>query len=430
MLRRIYPRLARPFSLMRSGALRLVGFALSVVLLAAASLLAIPAMIAASGEAAWGAIALGQVVGTVGGVAVGYGWGWFGPARIAGSRPPERRTEYLESVIARGTLALPVCIASGGVAYLLASSTPIFAAAGAVSATCMGLSASWYFVGLSRPFTMLVLETLPRAAGTGAAVLLMMSGHSALMGPLGMMGGLFAALAVSSVWILRETTPNGGIPVNRRPLRLIYLSNRHGIASALGSASYLAAPLAIVSVVAPNIQPAFALADRVKGLVFVASAPAASLLQGWVPRAKGSDRARRANIAIFCAGGFAVILGIATAALARELVNWLSNSQISISWMAAFLMASCVSVTLFQNVLERAALAAFDKLRASAVSVAIGSALGLPMVGLGAHYFGTEGALGGVLLGLVVCVGVELTIYLWVLREMRRRGGFHGPVTD
>ena len=49
-----------------SAIARLIGFGSSVVLLAAAALAAIPAMIAASGEAAWGGIALGQAVGAIG----------------------------------------------------------------------------------------------------------------------------------------------------------------------------------------------------------------------------------------------------------------------------------------------------------------------------------------------------------------------------
>ncbi len=423
MLHRLRALFERSYSLVRSGALRLVGFALSVLVLAAASLAAIPAMIAASGDAAWGAIALGQVIGTVGGVAVGYGWGWFGPARVAQYDPTARRTEYVESVIARGVLAPPVCAIAAILAYVLASSAPLFAVAGAVSATCMGLSASWYFVGLSRPFMMFAIETVPRAAGTGAGVILMMMGHSALMGPLGMFCGLIAALAFSSIWILWAAKREGAASGNRRPLRTILLLNRHGVASALGSAAYIAAPLAIVSVVAPSIQPAFALADRVKGLVFVASAPAAAVLQGWVPRASEAARVRRANIALFSAGVFAVFLGVGTAAVAPGLVSWLGNGQISVSWIVVVLMAGCVAITLFQNVLERAALATFGRLRAAVKAVALGSLVGLPLVGIGARQLGTAGAMAGVLAGLLASVAVELVTHLRVVREAHRSNG-------
>jgi O-antigen/teichoic acid export membrane protein len=390
-----------------------------VVILAVASLIAIPAMIKASGEAAWGAIALGQYIGTVGAVAVGYGWGWFGPARIAQYGASQRRVEYLESLTTRGVLILAVSPVAAALAYELASSAQFFAAVSAVSMTSMGLSANWYFVGLSRPFTMLALDTLPRAAGTAAAVILMNMGHSAIMGPLGMFGGMMAALWLCTIWVLRETGRAGAEHRKRRSLRTVLVLNRHGIASALGSSAYLAAPLAIVSVVAPSIQPAFALADRVKGLIVVASAPAVTVLQGWVPRASGAARVQRANIALVSAGICATALGLGTAIAAPGLVSWLGNNQISLSWEVIVLMSCCVSVALFQAVLERVALATFERLRAAVKAVAVGSIVGLPLVGVGARLLGTAGALAGIVVGLLVSVAVELIAYVNVAVEER-----------
>jgi len=403
----------------RSGAPRLVGFGLSVAILAVASLIAIPAMIAASGEAVWGAIALGQYIGTVGAVAVGYGWGWFGPARIAQSDATGRRVEYLESLITRGVLILAVSPVAAGLAYGLASSAPHFAAVSAVSMTSMGLSANWYFVGLSRPFTMLALDTLPRAAGTAAAVILMSMGHSAIMGPLGMFGGMMAALCLCTIWVLRETDRAGAERRMRRSVGTVLVLNRHGIASALGSSAYLAAPIAIVSVVAPGIQPAFALADRVKGLIIVASTPAVTVLQGWVPRAVGAARVQRANVALVSAATLALILGFGTIVVAPGLVRSLGSGRISLSWEVIVLMSGCVSLALFQAVVERVALATFERLRAAVKALAAGSIVGLPLVSVGARQFGTAGALGGIIVGSLVSVAIELIAYVNVVEKER-----------
>jgi O-antigen/teichoic acid export membrane protein len=396
-----------------------MGFGLSVLILAVASLIAIPAMIAASGAAVWGAIALGQVIGTVGAVAVGYGWGWFGPARIAQYGATERHVEYRESVVTRGVLVLPISTIAAALAYLLASTTPLFAAVGAVSMTSMGLSATWYFVGMSRPFTMLALDTLPRAGGTAVGVILMSMGHSAVMGPLGMFGGMVAALSLSTIWILRESEQAGALLRPRRAVRTVLMSNRHGIASALGSSTYNAAPLAIVSIVAPGIQPVFALADRVKGLVVVACAPAVTVLQGWVPRASGVARVHRANIALVCSGSAAIVLGLGTAVVTPRLVNWLGNGQITVSWQVIVLMSSCVSMTFFQSVMERVALATFERLRPAVMALAAGSAVGLPLVGVGAHLAGTAGAFGGILAGVLVSVAIEVVVYARVTGHVR-----------
>src|SRR5689334_8654126 len=125
----------------RAGISRLFGFALSVVTLGVLSLVAIPAMIAADGKIAWGAIALGQAIGTSGGVIAAYGWGLFGPVQVATADASERRSGYLESVTTRMTLVLPVALVAAALASALAPGWPLFAAVGAVSATSMGLSA-------------------------------------------------------------------------------------------------------------------------------------------------------------------------------------------------------------------------------------------------------------------------------------------------
>jgi len=411
MPRRLLALLGRSRSLLRSGSTRLIGFGLSVIISAAASLAAIPAMIAASGEAAWGSIALGQAIGLVGGVAVGYGWGWFGPARIAQCSVAERRVEYFESLIARGVLVLPVAAVAAVVANLLAPSAPLFASVSAAASTSMGLTAAWYFVGLARPFVMLALDTLPRAGSTAVAIYLMHTGHSAVLGPVGTFFGSVAALALSTIWVIRETDRDGA--QYRKPLsaRTLLARNKYGVASGLAATVYSSAPLAIVSVVAPSIQPAFALVDRIRLLVVVAAAPAVTVLQGWVPRAFGVARVRRANIALLSALMFAAVLGMITRVGAPILVNWFGNGRISVSWEVYLFLSCCVAVTLFQSVLEKVALATFDELRAAIKSLATGSIVGLPLVGVGASQFGVAGALGGVLIGLLVVVAFELIAY-------------------
>lgn len=392
---------------------KIVGFGLSVVILAIASMVSIPAMIAASGKVVWASVALGQVIGTIGAVAVGYGWGWFGPARIAQYNATDRRAEYFESLATRASLVFPVTIIAATTAYLLAPTAPVFAAAGAVAMTVVGLSANWYFVGLSKPFTMLTWETLPRAAGTAAGVVLMHMGYSAIMGPLGMILGMLAALASSTVWVVRETRLDGAKRRERRSVSLVLVENRHGIASALGAAAATASPLAVVSVLAPTVQPAFALVDRVRGLIVTSSAPAVTILQGWVPRpASEEDRLRRANNALVVAGIGAILLGAGTVIVAPSLFDWLSNRQIVVSQPVVLLMSACVALSLFQGVLERVALATFHRLRAPVVAVVVSLLVGLPTVGVCARLFGTAGALVGVLVGLLIGITIELVAHI------------------
>jgi O-antigen/teichoic acid export membrane protein len=403
----------------RSGVITLFGFGLTVLLLAVASLAAIPAMVAADGEVAWGAIVLGQSIGSIGGVVAGYGWGLFGPARVANASPTVRRLEYLESVVARIILMLPVSVIAAALASVLAPGWPMFAAVGALSGASVGLTANWYFVGVARPYIMLVVETIPRAAGTAAGIVLMDLGHSAIAGPAGMLFGMLGGFAISTIWVFWSTTREGAGRVRPRPLRVVLSSHRHGVASNLGLAAYWAAPIVIVSVVAPAVQPAFALADKVQKQINVALAPASAVLQGWVPRAAGSARVRRTRVALTLSAGFAIVLGAGTAAVSPTLLDWLGHGEISVSWAVIVLMAACISVTFFERVIETAALAPFERLDVVARAVIVSSVVGLPLVALGAVFHGTVGALTGVLAGLLVCVAIE---YIEYARTVKRLG--------
>jgi hypothetical protein len=377
-------------------------------------------MIAADGKVTWGAIALGQAIGTSGGVVAAYGWGLFGPAEVAGAAATERRVGYLESIRARMALLLPVATVAASLAFVLAPARPIFAAVAAVSATDTGLTAQWYFIGLARPYALLVLETIPRAGGTMAGIILTGLGHSAVTVPVCAFLGMISGFAISTAWVFRSTGREGAERLRPRPLRVVLSSHRHGVATDFAMATCAAAPLMIVSAVAPAVQPAFALADKVQTLTQSGLLPARVVLQGWVPRATGSARAKRARTALLVSAGFAVAVGAGMVALAPGVMGWLGNGQISVSWGVVLLLAAWIALNFFVRSVELVALAPFDKLDVAARAIVANSIVGLPMVALGAVFFGTMGALSGVLLGLLICLVIEYAEYLSSVRPLSR----------
>jgi hypothetical protein len=346
----------------------------------------------------------------------------FGPARIAGSSPTVRRAEYIEAIRTELVLLVPVAAIGAVVACALAPGEPELAAAGAVAATTVGLTPSWYFVGLAQPYAMLLLDTIPRAGGTGVGIVLMHLGHSALTGLIGMLAGVIAGVIVSTASILWSTGREGAERVSPRALRTVLTEHRHGIASSLGVSTYYAAPLMIVSVVAPGMQPTFALADKVQKQAAVALAPASTVLQGWVPRVTGSDRIGRAKAALAAGSGFAIVIGVGAATLLPFLTNWLGNGEISLSLGAIVLMALCISITFIERVFEVAVLAPFERLDVVTRAIAVSTIIGLPLVALGAAFLGAVGALGGVLCGVVICVVIECIEFARTIRQPTRKG--------
>ncbi|QXT63424.1 lipopolysaccharide biosynthesis protein [Tessaracoccus palaemonis] len=397
-----------------SGLNKAFGYALSMLLLAVASLVVIPAMIRASGDAAWGAIAVGQSVGAIAAVAVAYGWSLSGPAEVARGSADQRREEFVSSVKVRLSLFVPVVLVAVLVSMLLAPARPDLATLGSATASLAGLTANWFFVGLARPYVFLLVETVPRVVGTLVGILLMRHGADAGLGLACQSAGFLVAFCLSSVWIFAYLRRSGAVPAVVPGLGPLLRSRGDGLVSALGSAGYVAAPVIIVSAVAPAVQPLYALADKLQRQVSVAMGPAVTVLQGWVPR--GRHSASRARRGLAGSAGIAVLMALAVWVAGRPLLGWLGAGSLEPSGVLVVLMAVFVALNFMESVIAKTVLATFGKLRAVARATLVGALVGLPLVAAGAVWWGAEGALVGVVLGLAVRMGWELVVALRVLR--------------
>lgn len=375
------------------------------------SLAVINAMVASDGPLAWGAVALGQAIGYVCCIILGYGWNVSGPAKISRATPSARRREYADSIRVKMLLLIPTCAFSALIAALFYSDRPFFAVAGAISFTLTGLTGSWYFVGVSRPYAMLVLETLPRVLGMLVGIFLMKNGHSAIVGLICMGTGMLVAFLVITAWVYYSTRDDKATVKPKRSLVAIFADQRHGVSSAVLSGLYLAMPLVIVSVVAPAVQPEFALADRVKNQVLAAVNPLVTVLQGWVPRDVGEGRRERARIALVATCAIAVLLSIGIVFIAPTLFRWLGDGQIHVNLSVTILVAVLIATAVVDQVLGKAVLASFGKLKIITHATAWSAVVGFPLVLLGALSQGAAGAFAGVVAGMLVRVGLQMVGY-------------------
>lgn len=404
---------ARKYPRLRTAASKLLGFSSSTIFLAVTSFAVIPAMIAASGKFAWGAVSLGQSIGAVTGVVVLYGWGLIGPAIVAGASPTARRVAYAESVVARFALWLPFAAIAAISSAIVAPDWKGFAAASAVSTTSIGLSSGWYFIGVARPYAFLVLETLPRAGGAVAGIALMSMGRSALAGVVCIFIGMVVGIVCSAVWILWSTKREGAISTQRRPIRELLLVHRRGIIPSLGLAAYEAVPIMIISVAAPAIQPAFALATKIATLATTGLKPLGTVIQAWVLRPAGAQaRGQRARTAVVATAGASAALASIVAPITPLLRDWLGQGQIALSLGALAATSAYIGVYFFKWTLERAVLVTFDRSTTITRAVAICSITGLPLVALGGVFLGVTGGMTGVLAGLIAGTAYELCDYV------------------
>lgn len=399
---------------MLRGGGRLVGFGLSVVLLAASSLVLIPVMVESGGMRAWGSIALGQTVGTVAAVLVYFGWGHTGPAMIARADAAAGRVEFAESLRTRLVLFLPVAAVACVLAALVSPSDPLLAAAGCLSATAVGFTSDWYFVGSRRPFAYLALETVPRVLGTAVGIVLLLNGASVIAGPLCMLAGMLLGFAATSWWVLRRRSPG---PKARRSVREIILAQRHGVGSGIGTSAYSALPLVLISLVTPGIQPVYALVDKLQRQLSVALGPVVAVVQGHVPRRELSVTVHRARQALLAGAVFSVVLAGAVLLAAPWLFAWLGAGQVQPEHAVMVLMSVFVGLNVWESILARAVLAAFGRLDAVARGTLVSVVLGLPLVVVGALTFGLVGAFVGLLTGLAARAVFELVVAVVFMRR-------------
>ncbi|WP_227468261.1 hypothetical protein [Microbacterium sp. YJN-G] len=407
---------ARSSALLHGGG-RLVGFGLSVGLLAVSSLLLIPAMVDVGGQRAWGAIAVGQSIGAVGAVMIYFGWGHTGPAMIARADAAAARTEFVDSLRTRMLLFVPVTTIACVVAAVVAPSHPLLSAAGCLSAAAVGFTSDWFFVGKRRPYAYLLLETVPRVLGTAVGILLLISGAQVIAGPLCMLGGMLLGFAATSCWVVLRDRPPVAEP--RRTVRRVIVAQRAGVGSAVGTSAYSALPLVLISLVAPGIQPAYALVDKLQRQLSVALGPVVSVVQGYVPRRDPAVTIRRATRALWAGAGFCAALAAAVLVAAPWLFAWLGAGQVQPEYAVMALMAAFVGLNVWESILARAVLASFDRLDAAARGTIISAVIGLPLVIAGALTLGLVGAFAGLLVGLLARTGYELTVAVVHVR----RGG-------
>ncbi|WP_417234442.1 lipopolysaccharide biosynthesis protein [Arthrobacter sp.] len=379
-----------------------------MLLLAAVSLIAIPAMVGASGARPWGMIAAGQAIGAVAAVIVGFGWGLSGPAIIAKSAPGERRREYVESALARMVLFVPAALAAFAAAWIVGGDFAIYAGFGALSSASVGLTANWYFVGTDSPYMLLICETLPRVLGTLAGIAFMLLGSSALVGVVWQLVGMLAAFLTSGVWILRTSKAIPRTEYPRRPMLAVLRRQQNGVISMGLSAVYASAPILIVTAIIPASQPLYAVVEKVQRQINVGLNPFVTVLQGWVPRAQpGFLRSRiRLCLSICTAGSVLVIIVMFFGA--PLLVGWLGNNQIHPPVHVYLLMAIVTGLSLFETALSKACLAAVERLGVVARATALSGIVGLAGVAVLAHFWGAGGALMGVMLGLFMRIVMEL----------------------
>lgn len=391
-----------------------LGFAINMLVLAAAGLVMIPALIGSVGPRDWAAIAIAQAIGGFCGVITGFGWGLSGPAYVAREGNAVRRARYFESLRGRGlvgSVALP-----GGVLILAAvlGGFRLVPSIALVVTAAVAFSPAWFYVGIAKPWTMILIDTAPRALSTALAVVLLHAGGSAVLALFLQLLGIALGMATASVLIGRFPKPAaraGSV------LRVLY-EQAHGMVAAGTSAAFAALPVVLVGVVAPSAVAVYAVFDKVQRQFASAISPVVQVSQGVVARAEPSDR-RQAVVRVATTVLALAALGIAAFLWAGPwFLHALAARTLEFSPFEVAVLGIALALILIEQTVGHAVLATAGRMRALATATLIGAAVGLVLVVVGASSGGAVAALIGFEAGLAVAIVLEVILNR---RERERR---------
>lgn len=398
-------------------------------MLAVIAILMIPSMVRISGASAWSAVASGQAMGAISATVIGYGWGLTGPALVASTASPGRRRLFIESLRVKLTVIIPAVLTASVIAYGINTEFGSYAVAGCIAASLIGLSSEWFFVGLNRPWSVLVLETIPRVLGGVAGIILMDLGVVDARGALVCQSvGLSLGILVAYLWVLRHIAPlSASTKGSKEPLRRLLTKHRHGVLSQVMATGYMAAPISIVAWIAPSVLPTFAVLDKAQKQIVTVIQPAVTALQGFTPSAKRRQLGANCVTAAVLGAFLAVALFFTLLVIGAKFLTWLSAGQIPFESIHVFLLSLNCSVALLDSFLGRGILPALDRVDAVVRATSVCSVLGIASVFLLTPGFGATGALVGFGLGIGSRCVWETVVVVDEVREIYKTAPSDSP---
>ncbi|WP_400993991.1 lipopolysaccharide biosynthesis protein [Agromyces sp. GXQ0307] len=383
------------------------GYGLSVVLSGLVSLLVIPSVIIAAGTESWATIAVAQAVSGFAFVLVAYGWGVVGPTEVASRAPEERGRYFGESLLSRTWLSVVIVPIAVVVAIAFTPTQPLLAALTTTSGILVALGAGWFYVGEQSPLRFLLIDTMPRLAGTLAgAIAVIVTGNAVWFASLQLAGVVIAA-AIASIDVLRRYR---GWTWTASPIRAAQnlRGQGHTVAMSATSAVYVNVPILLVQVFIPSATAVYALAERMVRLALYATRPIVQVAQGWVPNPDARVLVSRARRVTAMGLGLGLVGGLAFALLAPWAGGILSGGELTIPWDLAIPMGVNLAAILASQLTGFACLTALGMSRVLSTSTIAGAVVGTALMIPLLLWIGVPGVAWGLAAAELAVLGVQL----------------------
>lgn len=368
-------------------------------------LLVVPVTIYIAGADEWGAIAVGQSIGSIATIFVALGWGYNGPSLVARASAVERRQIAINSLIAR-SIAAPVIVAAAAVvAWNLAPTIPLAAVVACVTVSLGGLGMAWYFIGEGQPKKMFLFDGVPRWAGNllGVAALFVWHDIYAFLW-IQMAGGVLSSL-IATVAVVSSGPP---VPPGTWGVRSAFRgvkSQLYAGVTVITATSFASLPTIVIAALAPASVPIYALGERLIRFALMSITPFLQWAQGWVPKSSPERpqtwRIKRATRASYL---LAVPMGLMVALLGPFAGQLLSAGVLELPLALTIPLGVAVAMSTISRIVGMACLLALGAERSVAFSAVLGAAIGTPLLFILVASAGSTGAAASLALSEVAVV--------------------------
>lgn len=392
-------------------------FSVAVVASTLVGVASIPLLTSVLGADTWGQLFLLQVVGQFAAMLVAFGWGATGPSTVS-ALPLERRKQFfVDSVWARGALFLAVaplawiiCVWVGGDAWA--------AALAVITYGIPGIGAAWFFVGVNRPGSLIMFDSLPSIVGQVGGLICVIFiptitaylAATAAATSIGIILGICRVL-FSSIGTATRPSVRGLLSTMRRQVP--------GLVTVLSTGLSSTIPALIVNGFAHATVPVFGMVDRLYKYGIIVLTPILQAVQGWVPESGAHGTAARAKSSLWVGGAVGLVGGLGLGLLASPVASLLTVGQVSIPPLVSALAGVGFAAECVSQVTGLAGLVALRKERELARSAVWAAGVGLAVMIPAVMMMGLVGAVGVIALTAIAVAAYRVVVLLSAAKSSR-----------
>ena len=406
---------------------RAIGFALIPIAGIASPLLALPAISSGYGATGWAAVAVGQSLGAGGAVLVELGWALSGPQRVARMGKTAAYRVLRLSLATKLIVFPPVAALAMLVATLVAPSYSQVSAVVALGAVAMGFSATWFLIGRRQPWAVVATDGAVRVVCVCIAALAIMGGGPLILYPV--VGLIIPSILAPllAVGVAARGTSGRSPRWSLRRLLGVVRSQSKAVGARGVSALYIALPITLVTLVAPQATAAFAAGERLLRTALSGLSPWSNALLGWVGSASvRAERLSRATLSIWLCLGFGLVAAAGFGALLPWVAEFVFAGEVPVDGFLPWAFALTLLIVLVSRATGSITLVALGRIDVILASAIAGAVVGVPSILGGAA---TAGALGGALGEAIAefCVlTVQAVMIFRIFGTMRKEGARDG----